>query len=70
MKYRIILTEQSEVDIMGIYEYIAFTLKEPEIASKQLLRIENAILTLDKQPMRFSIYEKEPWNRRGLRWIL
>ena len=67
MKYEIILTQQAETDLRDIYEYIAFTLLEPEIASRQLDRLEKGILSLDEMPKRFRIFEKEPWYSRGLR---
>jgi toxin ParE1/3/4 len=66
MIYKIALTEQADTDLRSIYEYIAFTLLEPEIAAKQLERIENAILGLDELPMRFQAFEKEPWHSMGL----
>lgn len=66
MKYRIEMTEQADSDLRGIFEYIAFTLLEPEIAARQLERIENAILGLDGLPRRFKVFEKEPWHSRGL----
>lgn len=66
MKYNIVLTEQADSDLRGIYEYIAFTLLEPKIAASQLERIENAILGLDELPNRFRVFEQEPWNSRGL----
>lgn len=67
MKYKIILTEQADTDLRCIYEYIAFTLLEPVIASGQLDRIEKGILSLDEMPERFRMFEKEPWRSRGLR---
>jgi toxin ParE1/3/4 len=66
MIYEIVLTDQADADLRGIYEYIAFTLLEPEIAARQLERIENAILGLNEFPKRFRAFEKEPWNSRGL----
>jgi toxin ParE1/3/4 len=53
--------------LRGIYEYIVFTLYEPEVAAGQLDRIESAIMSLDEIPERFRLYEKEPWHSRGLR---
>lgn len=67
MKYKIVLTKQADADLRGIYEYIAFTLVEPEAAAKQLERIKEAIRGLDEMPGRFRVYEKEPWFSRGLR---
>ena len=67
MKYKIVLTKQADTDLRGIYEYITFTLLEPEIAARQLDRIEKGILSLDEMPERFRVFEKEPWYSRGLR---
>ena len=67
MKYKIVLTKQSYTDLRGIYEYIAFTLLEPETAARQLDRIEKGILSLDEMSERFRVFEKEPWYSRGLR---
>ncbi len=36
MKYKLVLTEQADLDLRGIYEYIAFTLFEPGIANTYL----------------------------------
>lgn len=67
MKYKITLTKQADTDLRSIYEYIAFTLLEPETAARQLERIEKRILSLDEMPERFRAFEKEPWYGRGLR---
>lgn len=67
MKYSIVLTEQADSDLRGIYEYIAFTLLEPKVAASHLERIESAILSLAELPNRFGVFEQEPWNSRGLR---
>jgi toxin ParE1/3/4 len=36
MKYKILLTEQADIDLRNTYEYIAYTLLEPQMASEQL----------------------------------
>ncbi len=65
--WKVIYTEQAEQDLRGIYEYIAFSLLEPEIAKNQTRRIMNAIAKLDQMPLRYRLYEKEPWHSKGLR---
>jgi plasmid stabilization system protein ParE len=35
-EWNVSLSEQAEADLLGIYEYIAFTLFEPETAPKLL----------------------------------
>ena len=67
MIYEIIMTEQADADLRGIYEYIAFELLAPENAAGQLDRLENHIIGLEEFPEKYRKYEKEPWHGRGLR---
>lgn len=41
MTYKIELTEQAELDLINLYEYLAFTLQEPKNAGGQLDRLES-----------------------------
>ena len=66
MTYRVALTTQADSDLRRIYEYIAFSLTEPENAVGQLDRLEENILKLADMPGKFKLYEKEPWRSRGL----
>ncbi|MEX2994430.1 type II toxin-antitoxin system RelE/ParE family toxin [[Clostridium] scindens] len=66
MIYKIKITDQADVDIRNIYEYIAYELQSPENAASQLNRIEKFIMTLDQMPERFRLYDREPWKSRGL----
>jgi toxin ParE1/3/4 len=67
MSYKIIYTEKSEQDLVNIYRYIAIDLLVPETAKKQVERIMNAIKGLDELPLRYKLYQNEPWHSRGLR---
>lgn len=67
MKFKIEFAKLAENDLRNIFEYITFTLLEPETAIKTLERIENNILILSELPNRFKVYENEPWNKRNLR---
>lgn len=69
MKYDVILTEQAETDLRGIFEYIAYDLLAPENAAGQLDRIENKILSLADYPEKFRLYEREPWKSRNTRVV-
>ena len=40
MTYEIIITEQADEDLRGIYEYIAFNLLSPDNAAGQLDRLQ------------------------------
>jgi len=44
-------------------------LLKPEIAAKQIQRIEKCILSLEEMPERFRTFKKEPWYSRGLRQV-
>lgn len=61
------ISEQAEMDLRGIFEYIAFVLLAPENAAGQLDRLEDAISKLDNMPEKYHRYETEPWRSRGLR---
>ena len=67
MSNKIIYTEKSEQDLVNIYRYIAIDLLVPETAKKQVERIMNAIKGLDELPLRYKLYQNEPWHSRGLR---
>lgn len=67
MIYEIIMTEQADADLRGVYEYIAFELLAPENAARQLDRLEDHIIGLEEFPEKYRRYEKEPWHSRGLR---
>ena len=70
MIYDIVISYQAEIDLRGIFEYIAFELKSPENASGQLDRLEACIMDLDHMPKRYRQYELQPWKSRGLRVAL
>ena len=65
----VVLAEQAEADLKGIFEYIAFELLAPENAAGQLDRIEEIILSLSDYPERFRLYEREPWKSRNTRVV-
>ncbi len=65
--WKVVYTEQAERDLRGIYNYIEFSLLEPEIAKKQARRVMEAVAKLNQMPLRCPLYEKEPWRGKGLR---
>lgn len=66
MKYAIKLSLEAADDINGIYEYIAVSLGEKDIAVNMINLIEKNILSLDEMPGRYRLYENEPWKSRGV----
>lgn len=66
-QYKVIYTPKAKEDLKAIYSYIAFTLKEREIAKKQVDRIRNSICDLDTSPERYTAVDWEPWSSMGMR---
>ena len=56
MIYDIVISDQAEIDLRGIFEYIAFELQAPENASGQLDRLEACIMDMKKQGNQFLNY--------------
>ena len=50
MIYEVKMTGQAELDLRGIYEYIAFELQAPENAAGQVRRLEEQIISLETMP--------------------
>ena len=67
MIYEVIITDQANVDLRGIYEYITFELLSPDNAAGQLDGLEEHILGLEEFPEKYRLYGNEPWHSRGLR---
>jgi len=67
MNWQVVFTGQAEQDLRDIFEYIAFSLLEPEIADRQVKRIMDKVDSLGHMPERHRIVESEPWRSRGLR---
>ncbi|MCD8088654.1 MAG: type II toxin-antitoxin system RelE/ParE family toxin [Oscillospiraceae bacterium] len=69
MSWKIVYTSHARRDLRSIYSYIVNELLAPETAAGQTQRIMKAIRSLDEMPMRFRLYEDEPWHSRGLRFL-
>ena len=69
MIYNILYSFRARQDLRDIYEYIAYELLEPGIASRQVNRIMKAVRSLEQMPMRCRCYEDEPWCKMGLRFL-
>lgn len=60
--YSVIYSPEAVDDLREIYLYIAFTLKVPDTAEKQVNRIRKEIRSLDFMPSRYSVVNWEPWK--------
>jgi toxin ParE1/3/4 len=64
--YSVIYSQEAMDDLREIYLYIAFTLKVPDTAEKQVNRIRKEIRSLDFMPSRYSLVDWEPWKSIGM----
>ena len=69
MNWNIVYTDKARYDLKSIYEYIAYDLLAPDAAAGQTQRIMKEIRTLNEMPMRFRLYDVEPWYSAGLRFF-
>ena len=67
MSWKINYSEQALEDLKSIYEYIAYELLVPDAAAKQVNRIMQSVKELDEMPMRYKVFEEEPWKSKQLR---
>ena len=67
MIWKVNYTEDAEQDLQSIFDYISDVLLEPVTAANQTNRIMDAANSLDHMPLRYRLYDKEPWRSRGLR---
>lgn len=66
-EYKIAITRPAELDLAGIYAYIADTLKEPMTAMRLYTTIKNEIMTLSALPERHPIVDEQPYAEIGVR---
>jgi len=65
--YEVLISDKAYEDMEAIYNYIAKTLLEPDIAADQYDRIADAILSLEKMPKRIKLMDTEPERSQELR---
>ena len=70
MSWKIVYSAQAVEDLKSIYEYIAYELLVPDTAAKFIKRIMEMINTLDDMPMKYCVYDKEPWKSKKLRYLI
>lgn len=69
MSWTATYSDRARKDLRGIYEYIAYDLLTPDTASGQTGRIMKEIRSLEEMPLRYQLYEDEPWHSQGLRFF-
>lgn len=69
MRYKIFYTSGAKRDLRSIYSYISEELLAPDTAAGQVQRIMKEIRSLEDMPMRYRLYDDEPWHDLGLRFF-
>ncbi len=69
MSWDVEFTEQARNDLRDILDYISYELQAPKIAVQLVREITNEILSLNQMPMRYRLYDEEPWQNQGLRYF-
>lgn len=69
MSFEVQYTARARQDLRNIYEYIAYDLLVPETAVRQAQRIMKEIRALNEMPLRYRLYDDEPWHSQGVRFF-
>ncbi len=67
-RYEILYTETAVQDIEEKADYIAVQFHDPDLAESWYLRLkEDLQKQLSTFPLKYPLYDVEPWNQRGIR---
>lgn len=69
MNWEVEFTNQARYDLRDILDYITYELQEPQVAVNLVREITSEILSLNQMPMRYRVYDEEPWQSQGLRYF-
>ena len=69
MNWRIQYSASSREDLKSVFDYIAYELFSPEYAAGQVERIMKAVRSLEDMPMRYSVYNEEPWKTKLVKFL-
>ena len=69
MSWTVEYSARARQDLRDIYEYIAYELLARDTALRQIGRIMKEIRSLEKMPLRYQLYDTEPWHSQGLRFF-
>ena len=69
MNWEVEFADRAKRDLRDILDYITYELQEPQIAVKLVRQITKEVLSLNQMPMRYRLYEEEPWQSQGLRYF-
>lgn len=62
------ITEAAQLDMLDIFDYIAFELREPDSASRLLSKIRSKVKSLEKYPDRNKMISEPKYEKQNIRW--
>lgn len=65
-EFKVMYSPEALDDLRKIYSYIAYSLKAPDTAKKQILHIKKEIQSLGFMPERYVLVEREPWKSMNM----
>lgn len=65
--YEVNITYQAKQDSNSIFSYITYELQSFDHAIDLIRCFEKSIERLDVFPHRYSVFEKDPWDKMGIR---
>lgn len=69
-QYKVLMTKPAVDDLQAINEYILDELLEPVIAKKLVGKTKEAVMSLDKLPIRHALVKDESLATQGIRKLI
>jgi toxin ParE1/3/4 len=66
--YNVVITEAAQHDLLDIFDYIAFELREPDSARGLLSKIRTKVKSLEEFPERNNIISEPEYEAQKIRW--
>jgi toxin ParE1/3/4 len=66
--YNVVITKPAQRDLLDIFDYIAFDLREPVTASNLLSKVRLKVKSLEEFPERNNIISEPKYAKQNVRW--
>jgi toxin ParE1/3/4 len=66
--YNVVITDTAQRDLLDIFDYITFELREPDSASRLLSKIRTKVKSLEEFPERNSMIFEPKYEAHKIRW--
>ena len=66
--YQVVITNVAQRDLLDIFDYISFELKEPESARRLLSKIKAKVLSLVEMPESHKLISEVSYKEKNIKW--